>query len=400
MTRSFLVGGEVVSEDAPDLEMRLKSVGRLKERPLCLCGSPGLPLYVAQAGSRLILKRMPLTGSQHDPTCSSYETPPELSGRGEVQGSAIEEDVAEGTTRLKLGFSLSKRGKRAAVAPGDGAGETARTDGAKLTLRGLLHFLWEEAELNQWAPGMAGRRTWAVVRHRLLAAAASKAAKGVPLAELLFVPETFAAERKADIAERRGLALKPLRAAANGPRPLMVLIGEVKEIAPARFGHKLVVKHLPDMPLMLGEDIHRRLKSRFEAELELADGVPGTHLLAIASFGQSTTGVASVEEIALMVVTEQWIPIEHTCDGELIAALSRSGARFVKGLRYNLARTRPLACAVLPTTRPRPTALYVVPPGAHDSFGPELQELVAASELASWIWEAGTAMPPLPACAR
>jgi hypothetical protein len=299
MTRSFLVGGGVVSEDAPDLETRLRSIERSKERPLCLCRSPGLPLYVAHAGLRLILKRMPLTGPQHDPACSSYEPPPELSGRGEVQGSSIEEDVAEGTTRLKLGFSLSKRGKRTAVAPDDSAGETARTDGAKLTLRGLLHFLWEEAELNQWAPGMAGRRTWAVVRHRLLAAAANKAAKGVPLAELLFVPETFAAERKADIAERRGLALKPLRAAANGPRPLMVLIGEVKEIAPARFGHKLVVRHLPDMPLLLGENIHRRLKARFEAEFELADGVPGTHLLAIASFGQSTTGVASVEEIAL-----------------------------------------------------------------------------------------------------
>ena len=56
MTRSFLVGGEVVSEDAPELETRLKSMGRSKERPLCLCRSPGLPLYVAQAGSRLILK--------------------------------------------------------------------------------------------------------------------------------------------------------------------------------------------------------------------------------------------------------------------------------------------------------------------------------------------------------
>ncbi len=400
MTRSFLVSGEVVSEDAPGLEIRLKGLQRSKDRPLCLCRHPGLPLYVAEVGLRLILKRMPLTGPQHDASCPSYEPPPELSGRGEVQGSAIEEDVAGGITRLKLGFSLSKRSRRATAMPGDGAGEAARTDGAKLTLRGLLHFLWEEAELNHWGPGMAGRRNWAVVRHRLLTAAANKAAKGVPLVELLFVPETFSAERKAEITQRRRLAMKPLGEAASGPKPLMVLIGEVKEIAPARFGHKLVVKHLPDMPLMLGEDIHRRLKSRFEAEFELADGIAGTHLLAIASFGRSATGVAAVEEIALMVVTEQWIPIEHTCDGELISALARAGIRFVKGLRYNLARTRPLACAVMPTTQPRPTALYVVPPGAQDTFVPELQDLVAASDLASWIWEAGTAMPPLPASAR
>ena len=41
----------------------------------------------------------------------------------------------------------------------------------------------------------------------------------------------------------------------------------------------------------------------------------------------------------------------------LVDALVMSGARFVKTLRYNLKKSRPLACAVLPATRPQPTAM-------------------------------------------
>lgn len=390
------IAGERVAADSPDLRSRLAGVHGAQSRPLCLCRADGVPMYVARSNGSVILKRMPLTGPEHDPACESYEPPAELSGRGEVQGSAIDEDAAEGVTRLKLDFSLSKRGQRAAAPAGEVAGEAARTDGAKLTLRGLLHFLWEEAELNHWSPGMAGRRSWAVVRHRLTEAAANKATKNAVLAERLFVPETFAAERKAEIAERRATALKPLSGGDGATRSLMVLIGEVKEIAPARFGHKLVVKHLPDMPLMLAEDMHRRLRTRFAAELELADGIAGSHLLAIATFGRGATGIAAVEEIALVSTTEQWVPIEHAYDAALVSGLARSGVRFVKGLRYNLAKSRPLASVVLPATRPRPTALYVIPPGADDAYRAALAELSAASDLAPWVWDGDAGMPPLP----
>ena len=39
-------------------------------------------------------------------------------------------------------------------------------------------------------------------------------------------------------------------------------------------GHKLVVKHLPDHSFMLSEDLHRRIKARFEREITLRDAVP------------------------------------------------------------------------------------------------------------------------------
>lgn len=396
MIRSLLIGGETVSAETPDLEARLAGVHARKERPSCMCRDGGVPMYVARVGPRFFLKRMPLTGPQHDPACDSYEPPPELSGRGEVAGSAIDENAEDGVTRLKLDFSLSRTGKRSAPPASAEAGEGARSNGAKLTLRGLLHFLWEEAELNHWTPRMAGKRHWGLVRHLLLEAAANKTAKGAALSEQLFIPEMFSSDRKAELAERRRRALSQIAGRSSSTRRLMVLVGEVKEIGPARFGHKLVIRHLPDFPFMLADDVHKRITNRFGPELELWDGVEGAHLVAIATFGVSATGLASIEEIALMVTSNQWIPLEHAYDATLIEALARSGARFVKGLRYNLPRTRPLASAVLPSTQPRPTALYVVPPGVDEAYRGALDGLVASSDLAPWVWDAGEALPPLP----
>src|SRR3954454_16090460 len=96
-----------------------------------------------------------------------------------------------------------------------------------------------------------------------------------------------------------------------GPRRLMLLIGEVKEFAPSHSRHQLVVKHLPEFPFLLGEDLHRRMAARFQREIALWDGVAGAYLIVIAPVGVGPAGVAAVEELALMVVTDNWIPIEH-----------------------------------------------------------------------------------------
>ena len=200
LTRWLSIAGEPIATESVDLKRRLFEAHGARERPLCLCRRPGVPMYVARVDGAVILKRMPLTGPHHDPTCNSYEPPPELSGRGEVLG-AIAEDADDSAIRLRLDFSLSKR--RGRSTPSTDEPDAARTDGSKLSLRALLHYLWEEAELNCWSQGMAGKRNWAVVRHRLAMAVAHKLVKGVPLARKLFIPETFAADRKAEIADRR-----------------------------------------------------------------------------------------------------------------------------------------------------------------------------------------------------
>lgn len=395
----YRIGEIIVQEDAPDLQGELTPAYAGKVRPVCLCRRPGIEMYIAKVAGRLTVKRMPNTGGAHAPGCDSYEPPAELSGLGEVMGSAIQEDPEKGLTALKFDFSLARMAGRSAPLAGGADTSSVTTDGNRLTLRGTLHYLWEQAGFNRWAPAMAGRRSWYVIRKFLLQAAADKTAKGISLAEILYIPESFSAERKHDITQRRITHTAKAAAAKNasGPRRLMIAIGEVKELAPSRYGHKIVFKHLPDWHFMMNDDLHKRLLKRFEIELGLWDAMEDTHLVAIGTFSVGHTGIASLEEVALMTVTEGWIPFESSYDKTVVDAMVVANRRFSKGMRYNLPPSRPLACLVAADTSPEPTAMYVLAPNADEDHERALDELMNASALPSWLWRAGEAeMPALP----
>src|SRR5690606_17362042 len=112
--------------------------------------------------------------------------------------------------------------------------------------------------------------------------------------------------------------------------------------------------------------LHRRLETRFESELSLWSADSNSHLMAIATFGLNPAGLAIVEEIALMVVSENWIPYENVPEKKLVDALARRREKSVKGLRYDLQPDQPIANALL-QNRPEPIALFIVPAGADDA---------------------------------
>lgn len=177
----------------------------------------------------------------------------------------------------------------------------------------------------------------------------------------------------------------------------MILVGEVKEIIPARSGHRLIIKHMPGFPFMLDDSLHRRLQVRYENELALWASDDASHLMIIATFGLSSAGLASVEELALMVVAENWIPYESLYEKKLVDVLAKVKLRSVKGLRYNLPIDLPLAAAWL-QRHPVPLAMYVVPPSADKAYEEALGELIASRpEVDAWVWRTVEGeMPPLP----
>lgn len=395
--RRFRIGTEIFEEDAPGLQEALKVAYERRERPLCLCREPGLPMYIAQIGNLHVIKRMPLSGGGHDPGCESFESPYELSGLGALMGSAIQLDPQSGLAALKLEFSLSKTGSRAAPVPTGESASSVAGDAKKLSLRGLLHYLWQEAELTVWTSRWNGKRFWWTVRRHLVEAANQMTVRGGPLSDILFVPETFRMDRKEAIEKRRAEALSPAVAPKAGPRKLMVLVGEVKGFEPARSGQKLVVKHMPGFPFIVDDALHRRLRARFEREFSLWEADEASHLMAIATFGLNPAGLAIVEEIALMVVSENWIPYESVPEKKLVDALARTREKSVKGLRYNLSDDQPIANALF-QHRPSPVALYIVPAGADEQFEAALQDMIAGRpEMATWLWRVGEGdMPELP----
>jgi hypothetical protein len=275
--------------------------------------------------------------------------------------------------------------------------DTVRSDGTKLTLRGTLHYLWDQAGLNRWTAGMTGKRTWYVVRNRLLDAASRCTAKGEALGEMLYVPEMFVLDQSANIRQRRMAKLAPLNASGK-TRKLMILVGEAKEIGVSRFGFKLIAKHLPDFPLMMEEALHRRFQKRFANELAMWGGMETSHLLFIATISLGPTGLASIDSMAAMLVNANWLPFENVYEAQLLNALATQKRRFVKGMRYNLPDSHPLASAVVSDVPlvPEGVALYIQRPGLDEQELSALASLMDESNLPHWIWHAEEDMPALP----
>jgi hypothetical protein len=352
-------------------------------------------MYIAQVSIGYVIKRMPFTGPDHASQCDHYEPPAELSGLGQVNGSAIREQPETETTLLALDFSLSVGRNRKAGVWSDTEQESVRSDGTKLTMRGLLHYLLDEAGLTRWSPAMAGKRSWFIVRRELLGAAHAKITKGLALTSVIYIPETFAAERAAEIKQRQVQALARLAAAPNSR---MILIGEVKSIEEARFGKALVVKHMPDLRLMMSEDLYTRLSNRFSQQLSLWGQLQLTHLLMIATISRSANGVYAVEAACLLNMSANWLPFETMYEWELMEKLHAEARRFTRGLRYNMAADKPLACAVLHDTGEASTALYVIPPAFEANYEAVIEALSEQSKLKAWKWRVGMGgSPALPA---
>jgi hypothetical protein len=267
-----------------------------------------------------------------------------------------------------------------------------------MTLRGLLHYLWHEAGMTKWTSVWAGKRHWWNLQWHLVEAAKHMIVKGAPLSDVLYIPEQFRSANKQAIEQRRAEALTLALPPRSGPRQLMVLVGEVKEFATARSGVNLVVKHMPGFPFIVDNGLYRRLQAQFEGEIALWSADEASHLIAIATFGLNAAGLAIIEEIALMVVSENWIPYESAYDKKLVDALARVREQSNKGLRYNLAFDRPIAAATFLQRQPRSVGLYIVPPTANEEFESALGDLIASRpEMDSWVWRvADGEMPPLP----
>lgn len=388
----------IAGEDTDERQLILAEWYKAKKRPLCLCRNPGVEMYIAKVNDYYIVKRMPNSGGLHASDCDSYEPPPELSGLGEVLGSAIQENSEIGVTELKFGFSLTKVPGRGPQEKFSEDPDSVKTDGSKLTLRSVLHYMWDQAGFNRWTPAMSGKRKWHVVQKHLLLAAEDKQAKGSPLVERLYIPEPYFSEKKTAIAQRRIAQMSKVNSKGSNSRQLMLVIGDVKTIEPARYGFKIILKHAPDYPFMLHEDIYKRMQKLYKGELELWEAfTEETHLMAIATVSVSSVGIASVEELALMPANDNWIPFESAPERTLIEDLITANRRFTKGLRYNLQKSKPLASVVLSDTLPLPTAMYIIPDGSEESYIHAVDTLIEESSLESWKWHASEyEVPPMP----
>lgn len=101
--RNFAIGDQAVDRSSPEFRALLPHAYEQKLRPMCMCKELPVPMYIARLDDQYLIKRMPLSGRDHDPACPSYEPPYELSGLGPLIGNAIQIG-ASGKADLKLDF--------------------------------------------------------------------------------------------------------------------------------------------------------------------------------------------------------------------------------------------------------------------------------------------------------
>jgi len=393
MIQRYRVLGQVVPE-GERLQPLLAEAYARKLPVLCEC-RPGceLPLYIAHRNERYVLARWPGSGARHATACDHYEAPDHLTGMGQVRGSAVIDDEESGETSLKLGFPLSRGAARLAPAALTNDKPTVKSTGQKLTMRGLLHVLWDRAELTHWHPKMAGKRSWFVVRRALIEASASCKAKQEALPHMLFVPETFRLEDKDDIRARRRAALERVYRSLD---EMMVVVGEIKEIVASHGAERIVLRHVGDMPFVMDQDMARRSHKRFAGELALWQAQHGAkgeqdHLVIAGSFARRREGTFDLIEVALMPVTPEWLPYETSDERYLLAKAVAEKRRFVKGLRVNLDADTPIASLVLKDTGEEACAIHI-----HDrdnEVAEPLEALLAGQGVAHRFWKEGEPLP-------
>ena len=384
----YSFGGHIVDRDNPLFDELLTQAYKNKERPHCLCSDSGIEMYIAKIGENFILKRLPYSGQNHQPDCDSFEIPAELSGKEAVLQKAISEDEDTGLISLKFDFSLSKVSTNSAVIKGEAKEKTAvQANPIKLSIRSLLHFLYEDAGLNKWTPKMHGKRNWFIIRKYLLQAAQDKVARKSPLGEFLLVPENFSVDDKDEITGRRRQFLSKLTKKGN-KQPMGILIGELKAIESARFGYKMLIKHMPDTPIYLDETVFKRMNKVFSTELAFFHENEAIHLLTICTFTLSAAGSPQVDNISFMTVDRNWLPFENIEELELLERLCSKQRSFIKGLRYNLGSGEVIASVLMTGTGEKPTAVYLVPMGAKAGYYNSLDLIVKESDLQSHVIDA------------
>ena len=405
MTQRVFVKGRIFDGSDPELQTALDCVYETPERPRCMCVDGGVDLYISKRPSGYCLARMPGTGSKHHPTCPDYEPNPGVSGRGALMGDAIIEKSAE-LLELHIGFSLSKSTGRAIPRGEPTPPKDVHTAKRRLSLQSVLHLLYENARFNRWYPGMDGMRNQGVLCKYLTEAAEHIVVRGEPLSRRLYVPEPFNAERKDDIAARRREKLAFLNSTKDGAEfPFGLMIGEFKEMQASTSSRKVIIKHMPDTPLYIDDKAWERVERVYGPVLEARDAdVPRKPKIIVAAvIFAKRENLYQIERLSMMLVSDQYIPLNDTHELPLLDRLQGEQRVFLKPLQYDSPSAAGYANFLLLDARSddgSDHSLHVVSPFANQKDQALKAAAIVKAGPNAWVWKTDESIPALPAARR
>jgi len=367
-----------------------------------MCVPDGVEMYIAKHAD-YVVKRMPDTGHLHHPTCPSFEPEPGTSGLSELIGEAIIEHSPD-QVEVRTDFAISRMPGRA-MPRGDVLPDPAeiRAPRKRMSLRALLHFLYERAGFNRWVPAMDGRRNQGVLHKYLLEASKGVLLKGAALDERLYVPEPFRSEFKEEIGARRRRKLALLLSPEDAFESKMaILVGEYKDSEPTTCGRRIIVKHMPDVPLYIESEVWERVVRRDGAILQARDANLARKLrvMMAALIYAEREHVYRVDRLSMMLTTDQWIPLEGLSEIALVETLQREKRAFMKPLKYDSRTAAAIPNVLLLDCGKVPFPLHVVSPTTRAKERALKNKAIATGGDSTWVWHTDKEVPPLPERAR
>lgn len=385
-----------MSDNAAELQQALAELHGSSERPRCLCIPGGVDMYITKI-NHCLLKRMPGTGHKHHPSCKSFEPQYSDSGLGELMGEAVF-DHDDALTEIYLNFPLKKSCGMAKHPEKKMEPVEVNMAKRKMSLRAVMHYLFDWAGFNRWLPAMEGKRNQAVIHKYLMQVADSTRIKGTVLSEHLYVPEHFNEQRKTEIAERRRNKIASLTSHVDGGLTrLGIILGEFKGVADSANGKKVSIKHMSDMPLFIDEKSWKKIEHTFEASFLMKDADPEAALRIVlcALIYPKTEAAFLIHAANIMTTTANWIPVEDAHEAQLVYALTSARRHFMKPLAYDSRHAARFATALLLDAGPMPVPLHTI-----STFWSEKAKAEKAAHLqatpGTWVWISGQPMPPLP----
>lgn len=307
----------------------------------CCCygkGTKQLMVRYLSGSDTYTLAKYPSSGSEHSLDCKFHSLDETQSGMQGYESGVVREK--DGIMHIKLSIGMTKIDKvpqdkvtplRLAHRAGNGQ--------SKMSLVGLLHLLWSEGELNKWYPKMAGKRKGSIVSNQILKAAGNIKVGRLSINDVILV-------RTDNDAKNILLSNEKNVEASFESNKRLIIVTTLARYNEEKYSlstpESLPINNFGGMPrAMIDSDSWSKLVNSFP--IEIAGWKKGKQVVAIALVDTPTKNnkyiSSKVLQMGLMMVTDNWIPIDSAYEGEVADKLTKEDRAYIKPLRYDAAES-------------------------------------------------------------
>lgn len=290
------------------------------------------------------LARWSYSGSEHASDCRFYSVWADEK-QGEIYTSDVVKAVSPGHFRIKLPTGLQKKEATERDATGQLTGTRAegkRKRQPAMRLLDLLHFRWEQAEINHWHPNFDKRirdNAWAAWRLK-------QVSEKISIGKTLLKSVLVIMARPSTQEIRNNWATIDAAAASNKRLIMITSLKSCKTEEEGCLKGTLPLAEAAGFPsLDVSADLISRLNRSFSREL--GDWRRGQKVMLIAEtdppvkkFRQRDGkpvpyNTCTVIDAALMTVSSRFIPLDSSWEGVIEEKLWQEKRQFIKPLRYD-----------------------------------------------------------------